>query len=216
MTTQFEEWQVRSPFFYTGACCLRCGKLLNADGGHPAEIYAGTFNGLCYGCTSAGHYVARIAVLDGARIVSWPPSCPSWRRDREEHLAYPGCATCKGTRVQGLGRSVGGGLYHDYCRECLGRYMSHPVRELDARWRAQLAEAGDRAFQARMTQAAGLRPTASRKRKREAWESLDEAVKRDLRAEIQPRYQRLLARHEARIARMAGNAWREPTAQEAA
>lgn len=197
-------------------CCLRCGKQLNADGGHPAELYAGTFNGLCYGCTSADHYVARVSLLDGAMMISWPPSCPSWRRDREEHIAYPGCASCKGTGVQGLGSSVGGGTYHEYCRECLARYFSHPVRELDSRWRNQLAQAGDRAFQVRMTRAAGLRPTASAKRQRAAWEALDDDVRAALRAEIQPRYKRLLARHEARIERMLGNAWRQPGAKEAA
>ena len=30
--------------------CSGCGKLLNADGGHPAELYAGTYTGLCYEC----------------------------------------------------------------------------------------------------------------------------------------------------------------------
>ena len=28
---------------YHGAACRNCGVALNADGGHPAETYAGTF-----------------------------------------------------------------------------------------------------------------------------------------------------------------------------
>lgn len=33
--------------------CNRCGKPLNKDGGHPAELYAGTYTGLCYGCQNS-------------------------------------------------------------------------------------------------------------------------------------------------------------------
>jgi hypothetical protein len=71
-------------------------KPLDADGGHPAERYAGTHNGLCYPCTATGPYMVEVAELDGCRRLSYPPSCPSLRRDRETELAYPDCEQCLG------------------------------------------------------------------------------------------------------------------------
>lgn len=196
--------------------CMRCNKTLNADGNHPAELYLGTFTGLCYGCAAAGPYVARVSLLDGARVLSYPPHCPSWRRDRETYTGYPDCEACQGSGVQGHGTSAGGGRYRLYCRACIERYGSHPVRALDREWRLKLQDAGDRAYRLRMTLAAGLRPSASRKRQEAAWTALGDDVKSALRAEIKPRYKRLLARHEARIERLGGNAWREPTGAELA
>jgi hypothetical protein len=106
--------------------CRVCGKRLNADGHHPAELYAGTFTGLCYGCERGAAYVVPDSELpDGARRVSHPPSCPSWRRDRTEHWAYPDCEECggMGARMR-YGRN---GQYTEYCRPCLTR-VSVPRR----------------------------------------------------------------------------------------
>jgi hypothetical protein len=103
--------------------CKACGKVLNADGGHPAELYAGTYTGLCYGCERGGPYVVPDSELpDGARRVSWPPACPSWRRDRTEHWAYPDCEDCKG---QGARMRYGrNGQWTEGCRSCLTRVMA--------------------------------------------------------------------------------------------
>lgn len=106
--------------------CKACGKVLNADGGHPAELYAGTYTGLCYGCERAGTYVVPDSELpDGARRVSWPPACPSWRRDRTEHWAYPDCEDCKG---KGARMRYGHmNQWTEFCRPCLARVMA-PLR----------------------------------------------------------------------------------------
>jgi hypothetical protein len=103
--------------------CKACGKVLNADGGHPAELYAGTYTGLCYGCERAGTYVVPDSELpDGARRISWPPACPSWRRDRTEHWAYPDCEDCKGKGARmRYGRN---GQWTEYCRPCMTRVMA--------------------------------------------------------------------------------------------
>lgn len=212
MTAIWPDWQVESEYYYTGATCQRCGKLLNSDGGHPAEIYAGTFNGLCYGCTAARPHVVKVAVLDGARIVSWPPHCPSYRRDRDTYTAYPDCGACKGTGVQR--RNLGSTGYREGCKACLARYCAHPVRVLDMEWRCKLREAGNRAYQRGMSRLAGLKPRSSRRTQEAAWEALGDEAKAGLRAEIMPRYESLLARHEARIARLNGAAWRPPATEE--
>jgi hypothetical protein len=211
----FEEWQVNSEFYYTGARCLRCSKLLNADGGHPAEIYAGTYNGLCYGCTGSARYIVRVSLLDGARQVSWPPHCPSWRRDRESHTAYEGCETCGGLGIE-LPAYRGWENAGQYCRPCLERFSSHPVRVIAYGWRTKVMQSADRAFQRRMTLAAGLKLTASRRKQEAAWDALDDEVRTALRDEVKGRYLSLLARHEDRIERLGMNAWREPTEEELA
>ncbi len=110
--------------------CKRCGRPLNADGGHPAELYAGTYTGLCYACEREGPRVVKAYGADGAQRISYPPSCPSWRRDREEYIAYPDCRECKGTGriyVDRPWRSGGG--YYKSCDRCLGRFSGHPGRK---------------------------------------------------------------------------------------
>lgn len=102
--------------------CSNCGKQLNADGNHPAELYAGTFNGLCYACTSGPAFVVKGSELpDGARLVSHPPACPSWRRDRTTHWAYPDCVECKGLGAKR--RYTWSGDFMEYCRPCMERVM---------------------------------------------------------------------------------------------
>jgi hypothetical protein len=105
--------------FLPGATCRRCGVRLQGQGeGRPAESYAGTYNGLCYPCTGRpadviGHY------SDGAVLVEHPPSCPSWRRNRETFYAFPGCEACKGL---GAKWNYGnGGGYLSQCKVCQQR-----------------------------------------------------------------------------------------------
>ena len=113
--------------------CLRCGKTLGAKGGGPdAENYAGTYNGLCYACTAGEPYVESTDPLDGALSLSWRPSRPSWRRDREREIAYADCAVCGGLGrptampyryVGNYGERVGAS-----CASCRTRRDSHPTR----------------------------------------------------------------------------------------
>lgn len=156
-----------------GFGCVRCAKPLNMDGNHLAELYAGTFNGLCYGCTSAPPYVARIAVLDGAREVSWPPNCPSYRRDRQKHLAYEGCGNCAGmglTLVNGhTSRSMNNAGH--YCEPCMTRYTAHPVRKAADKWLTQCMRSCDAVFQLAVDQAAGVPRKCTKKRRAELREA---------------------------------------------
>jgi hypothetical protein len=142
--------------------CMRCAKQLGTR--NPAELYAGTWNGLCYGCTSEGPYVAAVAALDGARKVSWPPNCPSYRRDRQEHYAYEDCENCKGLGATG---------YHstshaaETCKPCLARYCAHPVRRAAEKWLTLSMTSCQAAFEAAWDQAAGVPKRCSNKRRLE-------------------------------------------------
>ena len=102
--------------------CRHCNKRLNADGGHPAELYAGTYAGLCYACQNRPFEVIATDSLDGATTVEYPPSCPSYRRNREQFTAYTDCEHCKGRGATPKTNGQG------YCRPCLDRYCNHPVR----------------------------------------------------------------------------------------
>jgi hypothetical protein len=110
--------------------CGKCGALLQGeDSGRPAELYAGTYTGLCYSCQNSSDFVAKIEGLDEARYISTPPSCPSWRRDRESYIAYSDCIKCKGIGYSWVSRSNSvGGSYRHYCEECLKKHTNHPIR----------------------------------------------------------------------------------------
>jgi len=109
--------------------CDRCGvELSGRDGDRPAESYLGTYTGLCYTCQNAGPYVVE-TFFDGAKRLSYPPSCPSWRRDRELYTAYGDCPTCKGSGTQWWTSYPSG--YRSYCEACFKRFINHPVRVAD-------------------------------------------------------------------------------------
>lgn len=105
--------------------CVNCGKELNSDGMHPAETYAGTYTGLCYSCQNSESYIIE-KFSDGAMIISYPPHCPSFRRDREHYTAYSDCPKCKGTGRYYISRCMSqGGPYYGYCTECSKRFGEH-------------------------------------------------------------------------------------------
>lgn len=133
--------------------CRGCARPLDADGMHPAELYAGTCTGLCYECEGKPLFVKETYVLDGAMRVSYPPSCPSWRRDREEFLAYADCATCGGG---GIGSSdwMHGATYRHYCAACHNRFYAHPLRARAIRHRQRLYEAAERVWQSELARIA--------------------------------------------------------------
>ncbi len=109
--------------------CAQCARPLNADGAHPAELYAGTYTGLCDVCTFSGFRLLGICPLDGARELAHPPLAPSWRRDRPRFIGYSDCASCAGAGRAVVPRSCAlGGSYAINCKPCLDRYLQHPVR----------------------------------------------------------------------------------------
>lgn len=123
--------------------CKGCGKPLQGEmSGRPAELYAGTYTGLCYGCERApARAIGRL--LTGAYETEHPPSSPSWRRDRERFLWFADCVNprCRKGAVQVYRSGAFGGSYRAQCDHCSARHHEHPVivemkaRE-DAEWDA--------------------------------------------------------------------------------
>jgi len=193
--------------------CLRCGRQLNADGNHPAELYAGTFTGLCYPCTSTGPYVEAVAELDGCRKISYPPNCPSHRRDRQVHHAYPDCPNCHGrgvtTAYAWCNRA------HQYCETCVRRFDAHPLRTWRRSRYTTIRDAAQARFEARLDQAAGTRKRASMKVRRAARLALPEDVRLVIQLEVLGDYNRVRDRHESYVDALKVDAWRVPTEDEA-
>lgn len=107
-----------------GIDCKQCGaELSGPNGPRPAESYAGTFTGLCYRCSNGAAYVAR-EHDDGCQEWSYPPHCPSWRRDRETFYGFADCHLC-----HGAGRKVeyrplsSGGSFPRQCHVCSARHF---------------------------------------------------------------------------------------------
>lgn len=111
--------------------CKGCGNPLQGQySGRPAELYAGTYTGLCYSCQNKPQRLER-EYDDGAKLYSYAPHCPSWRRDREYFTTYEGCDTCKGQGRLYVSRSFpDGGPYYKSCPDCLKRFSVHPLRAL--------------------------------------------------------------------------------------
>ena len=108
--------------------CKICGEPLDTSGDRPAELYLGTYTGLCNKCTMSGPFVVK-EYRDGARQISYAPHCPSHRRDREKYISYADCEVCKGTGRLYVSRGfASGGSYYRYCKECLDRYCNDPLR----------------------------------------------------------------------------------------
>lgn len=131
-----------------GAKCKKCGKLLNADGGHPAELFLGTYTGLCYSCERSGPYTVGVFKLDGAVKISYPPHSPAWSREREEYTGYPDCPDCQGSGRRYVSRPLYrggsyysyGGSYYSYCRRCHETFWDHPRRKRHSRTANRLYE----------------------------------------------------------------------------
>lgn len=124
--------------------CKQCGKPLNADGYHPAELYAGTYTGLCYQCERSGERIIAVSPVDGAETWEFPPHCPSWRRARERFNGYPGCEQCGGKGRLWVGRSdAQGGSYSAQCEQCSQRYWGHPLRQWEQKRWATIRKAAE-------------------------------------------------------------------------
>ena len=113
-------------FFPEDLTCNKCGVILNKTD-RPAELYAGTYTGLCYSCQNVGVYVLSVSNLDGARKLSYPPHCPSWRRDREQYIAYIDCDKCGGAGMKMIYTHLD--RYPEYCKDCNNRYYNESIRK---------------------------------------------------------------------------------------
>lgn len=153
-------------------CCVGCGKQLNADGNHPAETYAGTYNGLCYPCTSKGPFIVGQRVIDSGVVWSYPPHCPSWRRDRESKVFYWDCPTCGGYGKRD--HHVGYGTVR--CDTCSHRAYSTGPQHESWEWRRRAREAAQARFERRLIALCDLPKRASEKRQQEAIKALDPAA----------------------------------------
>ena len=124
--------------------CKACGQpLCGPDTGRPAELYAGTYTGLCYPCTNSGPVVLRV-LGDGCQVWSHPPHCPSWRRARETFWHYPDCATCRQGMIWVYRPDGQGGSYGRQCEPCMSRYGAHPLRQWYDRRSRQFGRAVNR------------------------------------------------------------------------
>ena len=136
--------------YFPAQPCRQCGNALQgADSDRPAELYAGTYTGLCYTCERGPGFIAQICELDGMRVWDYPPHCPSYRRDRETFTAYPDCQECEGLGCKFVSRSFGqGGPYYSQCGTCSVRRSKHPARIWARKRMCQIFEVANRIFQA--------------------------------------------------------------------
>jgi len=193
----YAEMDRQTGMFPSDWSCKACGKTLNADGGHPAELYAGTYTGLCYGCERSEGFVVSTDPLDGAITWSYPPSTPSWRRDRETKIAYVDCPDCDGTGFQWKYTS-GRGRIRSHCAACSDRYFGHSLR----RWRSERSGAlprhAEAVYQARLVAATGLPKRTGKKRMAAACLAVHNSPEgKEIADEILGRYRRIQARFDA-------------------
>lgn len=184
--------------------CKRCGNPLQGMGdGRPAELYLGTYTGLCYTCERGPAYRANIYPLDGAESWSYPPSCPSWRRDRVSYIAYPDCPDCKNhPGIQGYSHGQYGS-YREYCRACVTRFSQHPAR---LRYRARITwirDAAEATYTGQLIawcKEQGIKVPKRPKGGLGIWlhEQITEDISKPIAREIIARHDRILATWNAR------------------
>lgn len=113
-----------------GVPCNQCKKPLNPNGHRPAELYAGTFTGICYSCQNKPAICIKVELLDKAGHWEFPPYRPSYRRDRESYVGYGDCNDCDGRGSKVVSRPDSqGGSYRTYCNTCFSRYHDQPMRK---------------------------------------------------------------------------------------
>jgi hypothetical protein len=115
--------------FYPDHNCKRCNQPLSRTD-RPAELYAGSYTGLCYKCQNAPMIVLAVSKLDGCKRVEHAPDCPSHSRERRTFHAYDNCPACKGTGRTYVSRSLAyGGSYYTSCDACFKRYYNQERRQ---------------------------------------------------------------------------------------
>lgn len=140
--------------------CTHCDAAL----GTPPALYVGKYTGLCKRCSDERVITLKASGRDGAKLLSYYPHAPAWRRVRDEFIAYDGCPDCNGKGFLWVSRAdTRGGSYPRYCKTCFDRYYNEPLRK----WASERSQRINSAAQARYTQL--LRNskclTAARKRK---------------------------------------------------
>lgn len=154
--------------FLPPADCSHCGQPLQGQGsGRPAELYAGTYTGLCYSCATRAPECTGVAVLDGAQYWEYPPHAPSWRRDREGgHVGYPDCVKCSGRGVTNWPVSSGTGYIQ--CADCTARYDAQPLRKRYQEGCSRIYLLANQRFTAAIYALAGVNEHTPRKLRDEA------------------------------------------------
>lgn len=169
--------------------CYQCRTPLNADGGHPAELYAGTYTGLCYRCQNGPVYVEAYYPFDGAIVLNYAPHCPSWRRDRELYTAYPDCQECRGRGMLWVSRAMSmGGSYRSFCNTCSNRFHFHPTRNHHSKRVSRIYSAAQNLFRKKVK---GKERYAKRRGR-----EVSDAVIEQLRQEFLARHAKAMERYE--------------------
>lgn len=129
-------------FLPEGTKCEQCGTVLKKD----AESYAGTFTGLCRACENISVRIEKV-FFDRAVKISYPPHCPSWRRNRDSFIAYKDCKECGGSGKKTIIRSMAyGGSYPVSCPLCSDRFYKHPLRVWKSKRFDRIQEKGQSAY----------------------------------------------------------------------
>lgn len=174
--------------------CKDCNKPLNNKGHYPAETYAGTASGICYGCTSKPGYAIRTE-FDGAVLWSHPPYQPCGFERRQDHYGYPGCEECGGDGSVIARRAFhSGGSYRSYCKTCSTRRSKHPLRQWKYKRTTWIHRASEEVFRKLVKLLEGR------------CESDDPEVE-EFRDRVIERYGRSQRRLDAMFAKRAGASW---------
>ena len=126
--------------FYPVHFCKQCSAVLGGTNhgtaddpsyDRPAELYMGTYTGLCYSCQNAEVTIIEV-YPDSAKLKEYPPHCPSWRRDRERYTAFDDCAECGGKGFKWVVRADAlGGSYPVHCEACNRRHNAKEYARRD-------------------------------------------------------------------------------------
>jgi hypothetical protein len=120
--------------------CKVCGTALQGQGsGRPAELYAGTYTGLCYTCERSAEFKLSDNA-DGSETWSFPPACPSWRRTRETYTCFPGHGCAHGSRWVSRADAQGGS-YRVSCETCMSLLCWRDSLKVARQARREAAEA---------------------------------------------------------------------------
>jgi hypothetical protein len=179
--------------------CQRCGKQLNADGNHPAELYAGTFNGLCYPCTNGSKYVEGTRLVDGGTVWNYPPHLPSWRRSRETYVFFWDCEQCHGEGVRPSWDNTA------RCPTCSKRAYTYGPGHDHHDYRRRALDAAQARFERRLAAHLKLPKRTSRKRRKAASLALRDEQPETFKAindEVLAEFRRVNAAIDRRAERM--------------
>ena len=118
--------------FYPPHNCRNCGLPLSGENGpRPAELYAGTYTGLCYKCQSIAKAVVHTSHLDGAMHISYRAQNYSGLGSRVCYVAYADCPVCNGNgRIKGEYNRNACCYSYRHCMTCHHRYYEEPHRKV--------------------------------------------------------------------------------------